>query len=129
MAQEFLKRFAWAEEKLKLKLKDSQLQTSEAASPIFCFETAIKLLYWCALVYEFGEVSALCCAVLWCAGLWSAGVQLFATQDCTECFMQCLMRLHAIFVVSGSFLLLQCSSDVCSPAKTSVALTSLAFVC
>lgn len=23
--------------------------------PMFCFETAVKLLYWCGFVYEYGE--------------------------------------------------------------------------
>ena len=26
--------------------------------PIFCFETAIKLLHWCGFVYEHDEVSS-----------------------------------------------------------------------
>lgn len=27
-----------------------------AKEPMFCFETAIKLLYWCTLAYEYDEV-------------------------------------------------------------------------
>ena len=55
-----------------LKPQNRQLLEQE---PLFCFETAVKLLYWCGFAYEYDEVglactsAVLCCAVLCCAVL------------------------------------------------------------
>ena len=61
--QDWRHHFAWTERTKNGKLADrqrlvpEQQQDSMRARPMFCFETAIKLLYWCALVYELDEVS------------------------------------------------------------------------
>lgn len=34
-----------------------QDQLALAQEPVFCFETAVKMLYWCGLAYEYQEVS------------------------------------------------------------------------
>ncbi|KAL3161314.1 hypothetical protein ABBQ38_009668 [Trebouxia sp. C0009 RCD-2024] len=59
MMQAWLQRFAWTERKLQRHIKmrnslpvDKMLLQHE---PMFCFETAVKLLYWCGFVYEYGE--------------------------------------------------------------------------
>ena len=60
--QSWLQRFAWTEPNLSTRLarrnsipKDSTLLRDE---PMFCFETAVKMLYWSAFVYELEEVSS-----------------------------------------------------------------------
>ena len=57
--QAWLQRFAWTEKKLE---RRKQLRNSLPADrlllsqePMFCFETAVKLLYWCGFVYEHDE--------------------------------------------------------------------------
>lgn len=58
----WLQEFAWTEEEKGEKVarresagpKGRQL----AKEPMFCFETAFKLLYWSLLVYEYQEVGA-----------------------------------------------------------------------
>lgn len=59
-AQVWLQRFAWTEQKLASRIekrnalpKDPMLLRDE---PMFCFETALKLLYWAGFVYEHEEV-------------------------------------------------------------------------
>ena len=59
-AQVWLQRFAWTEQKLASRIekrnalpKDPILLRDE---PMFCFETAVKLLYWAGFVYEHEEV-------------------------------------------------------------------------
>ena len=55
--------FAWTEHSKPAKRAERQSHVPErqqkllAEHPIFCFETAIKLLYWCGFVYEHDEVS------------------------------------------------------------------------
>lgn len=65
--QAWLQRFAWTEPNKGKSLvrrnsipKDSTLLRDE---PMFCFETAVKMLYWSAFVYEHEEVQ-LCIDVL-----------------------------------------------------------------
>ena len=45
-----------------------QDKTLLSAEPMFCFETAVKMLYWSAFVYELDEVCAFrshdCCNAL-----------------------------------------------------------------
>ena len=60
--QSWLQRFAWTEQNLVKRVvrrnaipKDETLLRDE---PMFCFETAVKMLYWSAFVYELDEVSA-----------------------------------------------------------------------
>ena len=57
--QAWLQRFAWTERKLERRKKvrnnlpaDRTLLSQE---PMFCFETAVKLLFWCGFVYEYSE--------------------------------------------------------------------------
>ena len=62
MLQVWLQYFAWTEGSLSAKVQSrsnigSQQDTdSLAKEPMFCFETAIKMLYWCGLAYEYNEV-------------------------------------------------------------------------
>ena len=62
--QAWLQKFAWTDSSLKTKIsKRNALPQDEALlekEPMFCFETAVKLLYWSAFVYEHGEVSSSC---------------------------------------------------------------------
>ena len=54
--------FAWTEHTKEAKhaLRQSHRPPKQQkllqGTPIFCFETAIKLLYWCGFVYEHDEV-------------------------------------------------------------------------
>ena len=64
MAQEFLQQFAWMEAE-----KDDEIAKRNRAAvesimhePLFCFETAIKLLYWSNLVYYTDMVRHVCIA-------------------------------------------------------------------
>ncbi|DBA92428.1 hypothetical protein WJX77_009083 [Trebouxia sp. C0004] len=59
--QQWLQHFAWTEKSQSgrsekrnsmLKLHNRQLLEQE---PLFCFETAVKLLYWCGFAYEYDE--------------------------------------------------------------------------
>jgi len=60
--QEWMQLFAWTEHSKPAKHAERkshmppQQQLLLNEHPIFCFETAIKLLYWCGLVYEHDEV-------------------------------------------------------------------------
>ena len=66
--QEWVHHFAWVEQSVSKKLAERQClvpqqqQESLMGRPMFCFETAIKLLYWCGLVYELDEVSMIAAA-------------------------------------------------------------------
>jgi len=61
--QEWMQFFAWTEHSKDAKHAERQSHMPERQQkmlldhPIFCFETAIKLLYWCGFVYEHDEVS------------------------------------------------------------------------
>ena len=65
--QEWLQFFAWTESSKEAKHAErqshmpAQHQHLLAGKPIFCFETAIKLLYWCGFVYEHDEVISGAC--------------------------------------------------------------------
>lgn len=61
--QVWLQSFAWTENSLSVRkqvgsgvgsLHEAPLLAEE---PMFCFETAVKLLYWCGLAYEYHEVT------------------------------------------------------------------------
>ena len=59
--QTWVQRFAWTEKHLGSCIRarnelplDTTLLRKE---PMFCFETGVKLLYWCGFVYEHEEVS------------------------------------------------------------------------
>lgn len=59
--QQWLQHFAWTEssqsfrsEKRNNMLKSQNRQLLEQ-EPLFCFETAVKLLYWCGFAYEYDE--------------------------------------------------------------------------
>ena len=60
-----------------LKPQNRQLLEQE---PLFCFETAVKLLYWCGFAYEYDEVGLACMsachAMLCCVSsqLYSLGI-------------------------------------------------------
>lgn len=66
--QEWLQFFAWTERTKDAKVGErashmpQQQQKLLESHPIFCFETAIKLLYWCGFVYEHDEVSS--CSIM-----------------------------------------------------------------
>lgn len=85
--QEWLQFFAWTKDTKAVKLAErashmpQQQQRLLKGHPIFCFETAIKLLYWCGFVYEHDEVSS-CSAT----GLKQSG---HCTCDMKACF-RCL---------------------------------------
>ncbi|CAL8466198.1 g5734 [Coccomyxa elongata] len=55
-----LQEFAWTEEekadKMKLRNRDGPTGRQLAKGPMFCFEFAMNMLYWSALVYDYGEV-------------------------------------------------------------------------
>ena len=57
--QAWLQRFAWTEKKLERRKKVRNAlpadRTLLSQEPMFCFETAVKLLYWCGFVYEHDE--------------------------------------------------------------------------
>ncbi|KAA6418889.1 MAG: hypothetical protein FRX49_11115, partial [Trebouxia sp. A1-2] len=61
IVQEWLQFFAWTKDTKAVKLAErashmpQQQQRLLKGHPIFCFETAIKLLYWCGFVYEHDE--------------------------------------------------------------------------
>lgn len=59
--QVWLQRFAWTEQKLAAcKRKRNALPQDPTLlrdEPMFCFETAVKLLYWAGFVYEHDEVT------------------------------------------------------------------------
>ncbi|DBA98706.1 TPA: hypothetical protein ACH3X1_014479 [Trebouxia sp. C0004] len=61
VVQEWLQIFAWTEHTRDAKHAERQSYVPQQQQklledhPIFCFETAIKLLYWCGFVYEHDE--------------------------------------------------------------------------
>lgn len=58
--QVWLQRFAWTEQKLAPRVKKRNALPKDPTllrdEPMFCFETAVKLLYWAGFVYEHEEV-------------------------------------------------------------------------
>lgn len=63
--QLWLQEFAWTEaekaERLEVRSSGAQASSQRAKSelkkePMFCFETAMNMLYWSALVYDYEEV-------------------------------------------------------------------------
>lgn len=56
----WLQEFAWTEEEKQAKVerrnRDGPRGQQLAKEPMFCFDTALHMLYWSALVYEYGEV-------------------------------------------------------------------------
>lgn len=63
--QLWLQEFAWTEaekaERLEVRSSGAQASSQHAKSelkkePMFCFETAMNMLYWSALVYDYEEV-------------------------------------------------------------------------
>ena len=73
----WLQEFAWGEadkpnqvaarnrqEHVRGEAEDSEkLQAELTAQPMFCFETAMNMLYWSALVHDCDEVSPLECVL------------------------------------------------------------------
>lgn len=61
--QTWLQRFAWTEQNLDAAVKQRNALPLDKLlldrEPMFCFETAVKLLYWCGFVYEHQEVSSI----------------------------------------------------------------------
>lgn len=59
-AQVWLQEFAWTEEekaaKIERRNRDGAIGRQLAKEPMFCFEFAMNMLYWSALVYDYGEV-------------------------------------------------------------------------
>lgn len=60
LLQVWLQEFAWtADEKLakmERRNRDGPKGRELAREPMFCFEFAMNMLYWSALVYNYGEV-------------------------------------------------------------------------
>lgn len=65
--QAWLQRFAWTEKKLerRKKLRNSLPadRTLLEQETMFCFETAVKLLYWCGFVYQHDETEMQVCSM------------------------------------------------------------------
>ncbi len=61
--QVWLQEFAWTEDEKAAKVerrdKDGPQGRQLAKEPMFCFEFAMNMLYWSALVYDYGEVCPL----------------------------------------------------------------------
>lgn len=61
--QVWLQKFAWTEQSSQpmVQQRNDLIKHSDRAilakEPMFCFETAIKLLYWCTLAYEYDEIN------------------------------------------------------------------------
>ncbi|CAL8466200.1 g5736 [Coccomyxa elongata] len=57
--QVWLQEFAWTEEekwaKIERRNRDGPRGQQLAKEPMFCFDNAVHMLYWSALVYEYGE--------------------------------------------------------------------------
>lgn len=53
--QVWLQEFAWSEKGRRLKLQARERMAEHVpqllSEPIFCFETAVRMLYWCAVSY------------------------------------------------------------------------------
>ncbi len=60
VVQVWLQEFAWMEEekadKIERRNRDGPTGRKLAKEPMFCFEFAMNMLYWSALVYDYGEV-------------------------------------------------------------------------
>lgn len=61
----WLQEFAWTEEEKaeRLSIRSSSgvcpdMNAGLSKEPMFCFETAMNMLYWSALVYDYEEVRA-----------------------------------------------------------------------
>ncbi len=58
--QVWLQEFAWTEDekaaKIERRSRDGPKGRQLAKEPMFCFEFAMSMLYWSALVYDYGEV-------------------------------------------------------------------------
>ena len=80
--QVWLQRFAWTEQKLAARVKKRDSLPKDPIllrdEPMFCFETAVKLLYWAGFVYEHDEVGV---PVLACIYLF---VHSFMFQACAS---------------------------------------------
>ena len=58
----WLQYFSWTEKSHAKKIQkrndfDGLNTAALGGEPMFCFETAVKMLYWCTLAYEYQEVS------------------------------------------------------------------------
>ena len=66
--QVWLQQFAWTEQSHKARIKKRNAlpddETMLEGEPMFCFETAVKLLYWSGFVYDYDEVCVLILHVL-----------------------------------------------------------------
>jgi hypothetical protein len=60
----WLQEFAWTQKSLPscLERRNHHLASSAklAAQSMFCFGTALRLLYWSSLVYDYDEVGVVC---------------------------------------------------------------------
>lgn len=63
--QVWLEEFAWTEDEKAAKIArrnaDGPRGQELAGQPMFCFESAMKCLYWASLCYDYREVLS-CCA-------------------------------------------------------------------
>ncbi|CAL5228579.1 g11737 [Coccomyxa viridis] len=59
LLQEWLQEFAWTEEERDVKFRrraaDGEVGELLSKEPMFCFETAMNMLYWTALAYDYAE--------------------------------------------------------------------------
>ena len=66
----WLQQFAWTEQSHEAKIRKRNAMPEDEclieAEPMFCFETAVKLLYWSGFVYEDDEVI---CEIAVCLGV------------------------------------------------------------
>lgn len=71
--QVWLQEFSWTEHEMPKRLAvrntaqssgdgeaAQKLREKLAREPMFCFETAMAMLYWSALVYDYGQVGPIC---------------------------------------------------------------------
>ena len=68
MLQAWLQELAWTEKEKpeRLGTRNATLPDNEELrqAPMFCFETAIKMAYWSALVYDYKEVGSVCSCLM-----------------------------------------------------------------
>lgn len=72
---------------------NQRLQAELQAEPMFCFETAMNMLYWSALVYDCDEVRV--CAVF-------SGMCKLHFSSCMTAFIMPVLIYHAVSATAAS---------------------------
>jgi hypothetical protein len=66
----WLQAFAWSEKgkgkRFEARNRATLYFPSIKAAPMFCFETACKLLYWSSLIYKYSAVQEVCIESVCC---------------------------------------------------------------